>query len=102
MLCLATIIRDDDPSVQRLLQRLDTAGSLTVLVRASWNLARVLALQVVEAVLAARAREPTVWPVCPACGTRMQSKGFAPRQVHSVLGPIRWRQARGAWRQLFY
>ena len=76
MLCLATIIRDDEPSVQRLLQRLDPPCSLTALVRVVWHLARVLAVQVVEAVLAARAREPTVWPACPGCGTLVQSKGF--------------------------
>jgi hypothetical protein len=95
MLCLATIIRDEDPSVQRLLQRLDTPCSLTALVLVAWHLARVLAVQVVEAVLAARAREPTVWPAWPACGIRMQSKGCAPRQVLSVLGPIRWRRRVG-------
>ena len=48
-----------------------------------------------EAVLAPRAREPTAWPACPACGTLVQSKGFAPRQVRSVLGPIRWHRRVG-------
>ena len=35
MLCLATSIRDDDPSVQCLLQRIDTTCSLTALVLAA-------------------------------------------------------------------
>ena len=95
MLCLTDIIRDDDPSVQRLLHMMDTTCSLTALILAAWQVARVLALQVVEAILAARAREPTVWPPCPACGTLLQSKGFAPRQVLSVLGPIRWHRRVG-------
>ena len=95
MLCLTDIIRDDDPAVQRLLRVMDDARSLSALIRAAWQGARVLAVHMVEAILAERARRPTSWPACPACGTSLQSKGFAPRQVTSVLGPIRWRRRVG-------
>src|SRR2546430_3239916 len=91
MLCLHDTIHDDDPSVQRLLRAVEDARSLTALILAAWQVARVLSVHVVEAVLAERARGPTSWPPCPACGTPLQSKGFAPRQVTSVLGLIRWR-----------
>ena len=90
MLCLANIIRDDDPSVQCLLRAMDDACSLTALVLAAWHLARVLAIHVVEAVLATRAREPTSGPPAPRAGHSLQSKGCAPRQLTSVLGRIRW------------
>jgi len=95
MLCLSDIIRDDDPSVQRLLRAVDNAPSLTALILAAWQAARVLAVHMVEAVLAERAHGPTAWPACAACGIPLQSKGFAARQVTSVLGPIQWRRRVG-------
>lgn len=68
MLCLSDSIRDDDPSVQRLLCMVEEAHTLTALVLAVWSLARVLAIHLVESVLAERARRPTSWPRCPQCG----------------------------------
>ena len=95
MLCLRDSIRDDDPSVQRLLRVVENADSLTALILAAWQVARVLAVHVIEAVLAERARRPTAWPPCPVCGTSLRSKGFAPRQITSVCGPIRWQRRVG-------
>ena len=48
MLCLMDSIRDDDPSLQYLLRVLEDAGSLTALILAAWQVARVLAVQLVE------------------------------------------------------
>jgi hypothetical protein len=45
MLCLIDSIRDDDPSVQYLLRVLEDAGSLTALILAACQVARVLAVQ---------------------------------------------------------
>ena len=95
MLCLSNSIRDDDPSVQRLLSAVEDAPSLTALILATWQVARVLAVHLVEAVLAERARQPTAWPPCPACGASLRSKGFAPRQMMSLCGPIRWHRRVG-------
>jgi len=86
MLCLMDSIRDDDPSVQYLLRVLGDAGSLTALMLAAWQVARVLAVQLVETVLDERAHQPTAWPPCPACGAFIRSKGCATRQMTSVLG----------------
>ena len=86
MLCLMDSIRDDDPSVQYLLRVLEDAGSLTALILAAWQVARVLAVQLVETVLDERAHQPTAWPPCPACGAFIRSKGCATRQMTSVLG----------------
>jgi hypothetical protein len=79
MLCLRDSIRDDDPSVQRLLWAMEASPSLTALILAAWHVARLLAVHLVEAVLAERARQPTAWPPCPMCGASLRSKGFAPR-----------------------
>ena len=90
MLCLHDSIRDDDPSVQYLLRAMEQAPSLTALLRATWQVTRVLAVHLIEAVLAERARQPTAWPPCTACGASLRSKGFAPRQMMSLCGPMQW------------
>jgi hypothetical protein len=95
MLCLSDSIRHDDPSVQRLLNAVEEARTLTAIILAAWPLARVLALHIIEAVLAERARRPSAWPPCPACGVSLRSKGFAARQVTSLFGPLRWRRRVG-------
>src|SRR5438874_10607770 len=87
MLCLHDSIRDDDPSVQCLLRAMEDAPSLPALILATWQVARVLAVHLVEAVLAEWARQPTAWPPCPACGVSLRSKGFAQRQLTSPIGP---------------
>ena len=95
MLCLSDSIRDDDPSVQRLLCTVEEAHTLPALILAAWSLARVLAIHLVEAVLAERARRPTSWPRCPQCGAGLRSKGFVKRQVISLVGPLRWQRRVG-------
>jgi hypothetical protein len=95
MLCLSDSIRDDDPSWQRLLGAIEAAQTLTELLMAAWPLARLVVVHLVEAVLAERARRPTAWPRCPACGALLESKGFVQRQVTSLFGPMRWRRRVG-------
>lgn len=95
MLCLHDSIRDDDPSMQCLLRAVEDAPSLTALILATWQIARVLAVHLIEAVLAERARQPTAWPPCPACGASLRSKGFATRQMTSLFGPIQWQRRIG-------
>ena len=59
MLCLPNSICHDDSSGQRLRRLMDDAHSLTALILAAWQVARVLAVHLVEAVLAERDRQPT-------------------------------------------
>ena len=95
MLRLNDSIRHHDPSVQRLLSVVEEACSLTTLVLAAWQVGRLLAVHLIEAVLAARGRQPSAWPSCPRCGVTLRSKGFATRQVMSLCGPIQWRRRIG-------
>jgi hypothetical protein len=95
MLCLTDSIRDDDPSVQHLLRLLEDASSFTALILTAWQIARVLAVHLVEAVLTERARQPTAWPPCPSCGAPLRSKGVASRQMMSLVGLIRWQRRVG-------
>jgi len=95
MLCLHDSIRHDDPAVQPLLMTIEKAQTLAQLIIAVWPLARVLALHITEYVLAERAQRPVVWPPCPCCGRALRSKGFAPRQLTSLFGLLRWRRRVG-------
>jgi hypothetical protein len=95
MLCLHDSIRHNDPAVQRLLSAVEDAHTLSALILAAWQVARVLTVHLVEAVLAERARHPTLWPRCPQCGACLRSKGFAKRQITSLFGPIQWRRRVG-------
>src|SRR5262249_33936282 len=95
MLCLSDSIRQDDPAVQRVLSALEEAQTLMALILAAWPLARMLVLHLIEAVLAERAQQPTVWPPCSACGASLRSKGFVPRQIMSLFGPLHWRRRVG-------
>ena len=95
MLCLSDSIRHDDPLVQRLRGTVEEAHTLPELVLAVWSLARVLAIHLVESVLAERARRPTSWPRCRQCGACMRSKGFVKRQVLSLVGPLQWQRRVG-------
>ena len=95
MLCLSDSIQHDDPAVQPLLRTIEEAQTLTQLILAVWPLARVLALHIVDYVLAERAQRPRPWPSCPRCGTSLRSEGFAQRQLMSLFGPLRWRRRVG-------
>jgi len=95
MLCLSDSIRHDDPAVQQLLCMIEEAHTLTQLLLAVWPLARVMAQHIVEYGLAERAQQPIAWPLCPTCGISLRSKGFAQRQLLSLVGPLRWRRRVG-------
>jgi hypothetical protein len=95
MLCLIDSIGDDEPSWQPLRRAIEDAHTLTELLLAVWPVARVMAIPLVESVLAERAQRPTSWPRCPVCGAWRESKGLVKRQVSSLWGPIRWRRRVG-------
>jgi len=95
MSCLRDSIRQIDPSFQELIEAIENASSLTLLVLSAWHLARMLAIKLVVEVLTERAQRPTQWPNCPKCGKRLHSKGFIPRQITSVIGTIRWKRRVG-------
>jgi hypothetical protein len=92
MLWLHDTLRHTDPAVQRLLSAVEDAHSLSAFILAAWQVACVLTVHLVEAVLTERARHPTLWPRCPLCGPGLRSKGCAKRQRTSLFGPIQWRR----------
>jgi hypothetical protein len=95
MSCLRDSIRQIEPSLQELVDAIENASTLTLLILSALRLARALAVRIVEEVLIERAQRPTQWSDCPKCGKRLHSKGFVSRQITSVIGVIRWKRRVG-------
>lgn len=92
---LIDTIREIDPEWQIMFDELDHATTLPLLIIAAWQLARVLAVKIIEETLAERAQAKTEWKPCPKCEKRLESKGFKPRQMKSILGDIKWKRRVG-------
>ena len=95
MSCLIDTIRETDLEWQTMLDELENATTLSLLIVVAWQLARVLAVRLVEETLAKRAQAKTEWELCPKCGKRLHSKGFKPRQIKSIIGVIKWERRLG-------
>jgi len=95
MSCLRDSISQIEPFFQELIEAIDNASTLTLLILSAWHLAQALAVRLVEEVLIERSQSPTQWSGCPKCGKRLHSKGFVPRQINSVIGVIHWKRRVG-------
>ena len=95
-LCLHDSLHDDNPAVQLSPRSArPRRPSPDRVNHGKWQVARVLTIHLVEAVLAERSQHPTHWPRCPQCGAGLRSKGVAKRQIASLFGPIQWRRRGG-------
>lgn len=95
MPCLIDTIRETNPEWQTMFDELEKATTLSLLIIVAWRLARSLAVRMVEETLTRRAQAKTEWQLCPQCDQRLQSKGFKPRQIKSVIGDIKWNRRLG-------
>lgn len=95
MPCLIDTIRETNPEWQTMFDELTEATTLSLLIVTAWQLARVIAVRIVEETLMNRAQAKTEWEPCPECGKRLQSKGFKPRQIKSIIGEIKWKRRLG-------
>jgi hypothetical protein len=95
MSCLRESIRQLDPEVQDKLEKVETATSLSAMLAAGWVLVGLLGVKIVESVIEERAQAKTEWGRCPLCGSRLESKGFEPRQIKSMFGIIHWKRRVG-------
>lgn len=85
----------ENPDWQQLYQRLSQATTLTAIVLAAWQMGVWLANQIVCQHVQELAQQPTQWEPCPGCGTRLVSKGFASRQMLTLVGVVRWKRRVG-------
>ena len=74
--------------VQEQLTALQSVSSLPQMVYVAWQLGLMLARWLLESELSARADRPAPWSLCPSCGHRLQSKGWQPRQMQTLVGTI--------------
>lgn len=95
MLALPTHKCPSSEDWSSLLDRLHQSQSLAAIVLAAWQIGLYVARSLVEQQLNARAQQPTVWGQCPGCGQRLHSKGFASRQMLTLVGLVHWRRRVG-------
>jgi hypothetical protein len=95
MSCLKTSIPQVDEFLQEWVEAIEQASSLGVMMWAAWQLARALAVKLVEEELKKRAQRPTEWPSCEVCGKRLESKGFVERSLRGLIGLVRWERRVG-------
>jgi hypothetical protein len=85
-----------DEHFQGLCSKVEKAVTLKAIILSSFLLARYLAVKIVEKTLAGRAQLMDERPICPKCGTPLDSKGFLSRKIKTIIGLIQWK--RRAWR----
>ncbi len=89
-------ITEYNSGLQKLKQELDKAVTLKSLVLTGFRIGMAIAVLTIEATLADRAYNTVVRPVCPKCKASLESKGWLPRAVMTVIGYITWK--RKVWR----
>ena len=71
-------IRETNLECQELLDELAVDRTLSLMVVIAWQIARIIAVNLVEEVLAQRAQAATEWDNCPKCSKRLQSNQSRP------------------------
>lgn len=95
MSCLLKIVKEREAEWQESLNELEKANTLEQLLLLAYQLARLVALAVVEEVLRVRTAEGVPWPNCPQCGQRLESKGRKRRQLRTLIGVVKWKRQIG-------
>ncbi len=81
-----------DPHWQGLCDKLLASSTLAALVLSAWQMGLWVAKVLVEHQLSVRSQTPAQFGNCPVCGTSLVSKGFAPRQLLTLVGVVRWQR----------
>jgi hypothetical protein len=95
MACRRESIRQMGSDVPELLLAVENAPTLAVMMLAAWQLARAIAVAVVEDILTERAQHSTEWPRCEKCGKRLESKGLVNRSLRGLIGTVQWERRVG-------
>jgi hypothetical protein len=81
-----------DPHWQSLCAKLHTCSTLAAMVLSAWQMGLWVAKILVEHQLNMRSQAPTPFGNCPVCRASLVSKGFAPRQLLTLVGVVRWKR----------
>lgn len=80
---------------QQMREKFHQSTTLAALVLAAWQMGMWLARAFMEYELNRRAQQPEQWGDCPKCGAKLESKGFANRQMLTLVGWVEWRRRIG-------
>ncbi|MBW4422625.1 MAG: hypothetical protein KME13_26005 [Myxacorys californica WJT36-NPBG1] len=80
---------------QQLCNKLKVANSFSAIVLTARLMGLRIAKVIIEQQLAERAQVQISWNRCPVCNTQLVSKGFACRQMLTVVGWIEWKRRVG-------
>ena len=86
MPCLIDNIQSHDEKLQHLVSVIESATSFQALVLVSWQIAKRVAVLLIEEILARRGQQQTHWSNCPMYGHKLHSKGLAKRQITILVG----------------
>ncbi len=95
MLALRESLASSEEQLVELLGQLQNAPTIAAMVLIALQIARFLAVKLVEAELSRRAEKKTKWPFCKKCGRSLQSKGFKARQLITLVGKVSWKRRGG-------
>ena len=95
MFCLSQSIAQSEPELQEWVEKIRNAVSLAMLILAAVQLGRAVAVKVVEEILNERGQAPTKWSLCSKCGSKLESKGLASREIVTLIGWVKWWRRRG-------
>ncbi len=95
MLLTLEQVMPDDQEWQQSCQMLSKSASLSAVVLTAWRMGLWFAKAIVEQQLMERAQAPTQWAACSVCGAALRSKGFAKRQILTLVGVVEWKRRVG-------
>ena len=83
-------------ALNRLAADLGNAETLKQIVSCAFGYAFVISAIIVEETLNDRAKAMDERKACPECGSMLESKGFEPRRIRTLIGVVAWK--RRIWR----
>ncbi len=87
---LKEILLQFKPELHEDIQAVEQAVGIDEIEKAALKFSKSLAVCVIEETLRNRDRTPAERPLCPQCGEKLESKGFAARRMTSIVGMIQW------------
>ena len=95
MSCIQEIILESNSEIQELIDAIANTTKLSAMMLIALKIGCLIAVKLVEKVLAERADRLCSWPRCPECGVRIENKGRQKRQIRGIIGIVRWRRKIG-------
>jgi hypothetical protein len=87
---LVKIAQENREALQSAMANIEQAQRLCALVTAVLVFVRQLGVLLAQEELRRRAQARVEWPLCPHCGTRLESRGRVRREIWTLLGLVAW------------